>query len=123
MLEVRKIKPNFVDSRGEITNILDESIESVVLITSEQGAIRANHYHINESHYTYIISGSMEYYQKKIDSEEVEKTIVRTGEMVFSPAKHAHAMKFLEPSVFLALTTRKRLKGRYDEDTVRYKLI
>ncbi|MEE6246193.1 MAG: cupin domain-containing protein [Thermoproteota archaeon] len=117
-----KVKSSFKDKRGVITNVLEEKINSVVLITCKKGAIRANHYHKKDSHWSYIISGSMEYYEEN-RSGKIDKIIVKKGEMVYSAPKVPHAMKFLEPSVFIALTTKKRKSGKYDKDTVPYKLI
>ena len=112
-----KVKSSFKDKRGVITNVLEEKINSVVLITCKKGAIRANHYHKKDSHWSYIISGSMEYYEEN-RSGKIDKIIVKKGEMVYSAPKVPHAMKFLEPSVFIALTTKKRKSGKYDKDTV-----
>lgn len=117
-----KVKSSFKDKRGVITNVLEEKINSVVLITCKKGAIRANHYHKKDSHWSYIISGSMEYYEEN-RSGKIDKIIVKKGEMVYSAPKVPHAMKFLEPSVFIALTTKKRKSGKYDKDTVPYKFI
>ena len=64
----------------------------------------------------------MEYYEEN-RSGKIDKIIVKKGEMVYSAPKVPHAMKFLEPSVFIALTTKKRKSGKYDKDTVPYKLI
>ena len=117
-----KVKSSFKDKRGVITNVLEEKINSVVLITCKKGAIRANHYHKKDSHWSYIISGSMEYYEEN-RSGKIDKIIVKKVELVPSAPKVPHAMKFLEPSVFIALTTKKRKSGKYDKDTVPYKLI
>ncbi|MBI2126639.1 MAG: hypothetical protein HYU02_04920 [Thaumarchaeota archaeon] len=120
-IKVVNVKPSFKDDRGVIINILEEPINSAVLITCEKGAIRANHYHKEDSHWSYMIIGKMEYYEKK--QGKLEKAIVKAGQMVYSAPGVPHAMKFLEPSIFLALTTRKRLGGKYDEDTIKSKII
>ena len=59
----KQIKPEFTDERGEIFKLLDDGktvVKSVLLITCKKGAIRANHYHKKDSHYVYMLSGSME---------------------------------------------------------------
>lgn len=117
-----RVRSSFKDKRGVITNVLEEKINSVVLITCKKGAVRANHYHKKDSHWSYIISGSMEYYEENT-SGKIEKIIVKKGEMIYSAPKVPHAMKFLESSVFIALTTKKRKDGKYDKDTIPYKLI
>ena len=40
-----------------------------------------------------------------------------------TPALIAHAQKFTDDSVFLALTTRQREEGKYEEDTIAYPVI
>ena len=121
-INVVTVKPSFKDDRGIITNILDEKINGTVLITCTKGAIRANHIHQKDSHWSYMLSGKMEYYEKSSDGD-LEMQIVKAGQMVYSATNVPHAMKFLEPSVFLALSTNKRLDGRYDKDIIRVKLI
>lgn len=124
MIVKRKVEPSFTDARGVITNVLDEPLNSVVHITSATGAIRGNHFHREETHWSYIVTGSMEYLElPAAQAGEPERTIVKAGEMVFSPAGHPHAMRFLEPSTFLALTSRRRTGGRYDEDTVTHRIL
>jgi len=59
MIVTRNIAPEFTDVRGAITKILDNgtAIKSILLITCETGAVRANHYHKKDSHYAYLLSG------------------------------------------------------------------
>ena len=60
---------------------------------------------------------------KKQQAEGEEENRIGAGEMVYSAPGVPHAMKFLESSVFLAMTTQKRLKGKYDKDTIPYEII
>jgi quercetin dioxygenase-like cupin family protein len=65
---VKKIKPFHVDERGEMSHLLDNAsnITSVLYITCKKGAIRANHYHKKDTHYSYMVEGSMEYTYKNL---------------------------------------------------------
>jgi len=124
----KQIKPEYTDARGDILKILDDGktiIKSTLLITSNKGAIRANHYHKKDTHYCYMITGKMEYYEKPVgaDESQLQKVIVEAGDMVFTPAMHEHAMRFTEDSVFLTLSTEYRPSKAYEEDLVRVKLI
>src|SRR3989344_4344625 len=108
----KNIQPDFIDERGAIAKILDDgktNIKSILLITSKKGAIRANHYHKKDTHYCYLLSGSMEYHEKSvprslnatgipategglgIEGGEVEKAMLQAGDMVFTPAMQIHA--------------------------------
>ena len=124
---IQQIAPEFVDGRGEIFKLLDDGktiIKSVLLITCTKGAIRANHYHKKDTHWVYLLSGSMEYTEAAIDGKGYkESVIVKKGDLVFTPSNVAHAMRFLEESVFLTLSTESRRQDAYENDTIRVKVI
>ena len=122
----RNIKPDFVDDRGEIIKLLDDGktlIKSVLLITCKKGAIRANHYHKNDTHHVYMLYGSMEYTEQDLNTKKSETIVVNKGDLVFTPPMMPHAMKFLEESAFLTLATESRHHEHYEDDTVRIKII
>lgn len=120
-----KINPAFEDERGAISNILEEPITHVAIITSKKGAIRANHYHPDQVQYEYLISGKYESCSKDLKKRdaEMEKQVIEPGNLVITPPMMAHAMKFLEDSVMLNLTTGMRDSKSYEQHTKKYKLI
>ncbi len=122
-----KIKPEFVDDRGLIAKILDDgktNIKSVLLITSKAGSVRSNHYHKKDTHWIYMISGSVEYYEKPVKGRsKTKKVIVNAGDVIYTPPMAIHAMKFLEDSVFIALSIKSRNQKAYEADTIRVKLL
>lgn len=122
-----KINPIQSDDRGSITQLLPETIniKSVLLITCNKGSIRANHWHKKDTHYVYMLKGRMRYYYQNliIQNSKRKSIIVRKGEIVYTPSGTAHSMKFLENSVFLALSTQSREQKKYEKDTIRVKLI
>ena len=124
---VKRLKPFYTDERGAMTHLLDGKIKIVgaLLITCKKGSIRANHYHTHDMHYSYMLKGSMEYLYQDLKKKGAKKrsVIVKEGELVVSPPMVAHAMRFLEDSVFLALTTQPRARSQYEKDTVRVTLI
>lgn len=124
---VKKIKAFHTDARGDMFYLVDEdvAINGVLLITSKKGAIRANHYHKRDSHYSYMLKGSMEYTYKSLDKKNAKPTtvIVSQGEIVYTPPMTEHAMKFTENSTFLAITTEKRNHKKYEDDLVRVELV
>ena len=107
--------PAFTDQRGDITNLLAVPTQHVALITSKPGAIRGNHMHQTDSHYTYLISGRCRYYQ--VVNAVRESCWLEAGEMVLTPAGVPHALVFEEDSVFLAFCTAERWGGKYERDT------
>ncbi|OGY17005.1 MAG: hypothetical protein A2784_04170 [Candidatus Chisholmbacteria bacterium RIFCSPHIGHO2_01_FULL_48_12] len=125
MVQKQRLIPISQDERGQIVKILEGKITSVLVIPSRKGAIRANHYHKKDTHYVYMISGKMRYTVKDLSKKRARKqwVILNPGDLVYTPAMTAHAMEFLEDSVFLALTTQKRDQKNYENDTVRITLV
>ncbi len=122
----KKIKPFHSDKRGEMTYLIEgDPIRSVLRITCKKGSIRANHIHTKGSHYSYMEKGSMNYYFRTgMDTKTpVSQIKVKQGEIVYTPPLEAHAMRFLEDSVFLAFTTEKRSKDKYEQDSKKVELI
>lgn len=122
---IKKIKPAFVDERGIIVNILEESINHVGIITSKAGSIRANHYHPNQIQYVYLIKGKYESISKDLTDKNTKpkSIIIKPGSLVITPPMVAHAMRFLEDSILLNLTTGHRDSDKFSEHTKKYKLI
>lgn len=125
MIKVVQLTPINEDSRGSIVKVLEGQITSVLVIPSKKGAVRANHYHKKDSHYVYMLSGKMRYTVKDLRRKYARKesVILKTGDLVYTPPMTAHVMEFLEKSVFLALTTKKRDQETYEADTTRIKLV
>lgn len=123
----KKITPFFTDERGEMSYLIDGDVKinSILFITCNKGAVRANHYHKKSSHYSYLVKGSMEYswYEVGKKDKKIKKIIVKAGDLIFTPSKVAHAMRFLEDSAFITFDTKPRGKGKYEEDLIRVKVI
>ncbi len=124
-MEVLKhIDPAVVDARGAISNIFEGRIEHIALITSKKGSVRANHYHKEDHQYIFLVSGAYESYCCDVRSPEKKQVLkVRPGDIVYTPPLIAHAQKFTEDSVFLALSSRQREQGKYEQDTLAYQVI
>lgn len=125
ILKKKKVKPIHEDARGSIVKVLEGKVISVLLIPSKKGAVRANHYHKRDSHYVYMVSGKMRYTVKDLNKKGSRKksVILEAGDLIYTPPMIAHAMEFLEDSVFLALTTESRKQKAYENDVVRIKLV
>ena len=93
-------------------------------ITSKAGTVRSNHYHKQDTHYCFMVSGKAEWFEKPVEGGELEQETLQAGDMVFTPAMTMHAVKFLEDSVLMAFSTFGREnQAAYEDDTVRVKLI
>ncbi len=124
METLRHIGSAVTDARGTITNVFEGRIEHVALIASRKGSVRGNHYHKTDHQYIYLVSGAFESHSCDVRSPGKRQVLhVRPGDIVDTPPLIAHAQRFTEDSVFLALTTRQREDGKYESDTVSYSVI
>ena len=121
----RNISAEFIDDRGAIMRILDTQapIKSILSISSKKGSVRSNHYHKKDTHYCYMVSGKMEWFEKPVEGGEIESAVLEAGDMIFTPTMTIHAVRFLEDSVFLTFATESRNQADYEADTVRITLI
>lgn len=105
-------------------NIFEGKLGHVALITSKKGSVRANHYHKKDLQYIYLISGAYESYSCEVNNPQKKQVLhVKAGDIVETPPMIAHAQKFTEDSVFLALTTLERESGKYESDTIAFPVI
>jgi len=124
METIKHIDPAVVDARGAITNVFEGAIGHVALITSKKGSVRANHYHKEDHQYIYLVSGAYESYSCNVRNPAKKQVLkVRPGDIVSTPPLTAHAQKFTQDSIFLALSTRQREQGKYENDTIAFPVI
>jgi quercetin dioxygenase-like cupin family protein len=118
------LPPAFEDARGKIQTLVEGGIESVQVITSKASTVRANHYHKTDSHFMYVVQGSMKYYHRPVgDKSPPAMLLVREGEMVYTPPLVEHAVEFPEDTVFMNITGKSREQKSYEDDLVRVELL
>lgn len=118
------LEPPFVDERGAIHPIVDEKMESCVIITSNKGTVRANHFHKTDWHFCHVLSGEIEYYWRETGSEEEpNKITIREGQCFFTPPMVDHAMVFPVDTTFLTLGRNPRDQASYEADVERIRLV
>jgi mannose-6-phosphate isomerase-like protein (cupin superfamily) len=114
----------FVDVRGLIQPLVDMKMKSAVLIESKKDSLRANHYHLTDWHFCYVLSGRMEYhYRPHGSAAKPSRVIVEEGQMVFTPPMEDHAMTFSVDTVFLTLSRNPRDQATYEADVRRIELV
>jgi len=113
------IIPAFQDERGKISDIFYKvKIDHIGVIDSVKGSIRGNHYHQQSIQHTYITKGKMEYWYKKLDSDEEAKCVILNEyDMATSEPGEIHAMRMLEDNQFIVFTEGIRGGFDYDKDT------
>jgi len=118
------LDPPFVNHNGSIQNLVLKPMTSMSALDSVKGAVRANHYHKTDWHYTYVASGSVAYLVRPIGSSEVPEPIVfRKGEMFFTPPMVEHAMVFLSESVIITAARNVRSHDSHEADVVRVSFV
>ncbi len=118
------LPPPFADARGGIQPLVDETMESAVLITSKKGTVRANHYHKTDWHYCYVLEGRIEYHHRPHGSDaQAEVVVVEPGELFFTPPMVDHAMVFLADTTFLTLGRNSRAQEVYEADVERITVV
>jgi dTDP-4-dehydrorhamnose 3,5-epimerase-like enzyme len=108
------------DARGFIQPLVDESMQSAVIIVSKKGTVRANHYHLTDWHYCYVLSGSIDYYWRPAKSKDKPKCVtIKPKQLFFTPPDVEHAMHFTEDTEFLCLGGNPRAQESYEADVRR----
>lgn len=108
-----------VDVRGEILSIVDDRVQNVSIISCNPGSIRSNHYHLNDFHYMYVLTGEIDYFFKEIHSNEISYLKVKTGENIFTPPMEIHATYFQKKTTLIVSSLNPRDQETYENDTVR----
>jgi oxalate decarboxylase/phosphoglucose isomerase-like protein (cupin superfamily) len=118
-MKIHHLKPAFRDQRGQITDIVQHTpFDSVTIITSVSGAIRANHYHKESIQFSYVLSGRLLALTQLPDGP-VETADLVAGDLLETPPLERHALQALEDSVLLIITRGPRGGKGYEDDTFR----
>ncbi|MBK16578.1 MAG: hypothetical protein CMK49_00985 [Prochlorococcus sp. SP3034] len=111
---------SFDDHRGSIQPLVDMNMKSSVLINSNVGAVRANHYHKTDWHYCYVLFGEILYYHRPHGSnEKPRKVVVKEGQLFFTPPMIEHAMVFEKKTRFITWGRNSRVQEVYESDVFR----
>ena len=114
----------FTDERGRIQPLVDETMNSAVLIFSKKGAVRANHWHKTDWHYCYVTYGEIEYHWRACgETGETQKKIIKAGENFFTPPMVEHTMVFTEDTEFICLGKNSRSQEVYEADIEKVELV
>ena len=108
----------YADDRGEIVALPHFATAGTMVIESEAGAVRGNHYHDNESHLMYVVSGRMIYIEET-PGGRVTVAVVGPGQSVVSPAGAPHCTVFPERTFFVTLSDWDRRGHRYEDEVTR----
>jgi quercetin dioxygenase-like cupin family protein len=118
-MKLVKITPTHSDARGDIIDILRNSIiEYATLITSKRGSVRANHYHERTFQYVYLLEGRMRVVSQ-MPGEPQEVVVLQKGDLIVNMPLERHAFEAIDDCVMLVLTRGPRGGEDYEKDTFR----
>jgi len=114
----------FVNEGGEIQNLLLSPMNSVAILNTKKGWVRANHWHKTDWHYSYIVKGEVLYYERAVGEIEIPPAkLFVAGEMFFTPPNVEHAMVFPVDTVFITMAKNVRDHAHHEDDVVRVSFI
>ncbi len=115
----------WLSNAGTIDNLKHDGVPGTVsVLHSYAGQTRANHYHREDSHLLYVVSGEVWYYERAVgEMGKPAALIFRTGEQFFTPPMREHAMYFPQPTVMVSMSDRSRTHEEHERDVVRVKVI
>lgn len=118
-MNTQQIKLTFEDSRGTITDIVEQiDFNGATIISSKAGSIRGNHYHKESVQYIYVLAGKMISRSKKM-GEKLTEVVVQRGDLISHEKYEAHMFEALENTTFLVLSSGLRTGQDYEKDTYR----
>jgi len=110
----------FINENGVIQNLLLKPANSFTIIHSKPSSIRANHYHKTDWHYSYVVSGRIIYFERKVgDTIVPEPQFYESGKMFFTPPMVEHVMYFPEQTTFVTMAKNIRSHESHESDVVR----
>jgi dTDP-4-dehydrorhamnose 3,5-epimerase-like enzyme len=109
---------NFRDFRGTITDIfVQDPKEHCVIIATNKGCTRGNHFHKLSYQYDFIVSGRLEVFSQRVGESTVERMIVGPYDLVSWDPNVAHEFVALEDSVMITFVEGVRGGQDYEKDT------
>jgi nucleoside-diphosphate-sugar epimerase/quercetin dioxygenase-like cupin family protein len=117
----------YVDERGKISNYeLPEPINLIGYIESKAGTVRANHFHPIQEQKCLLIKGKYISVIKDLSDPKAQlhTQLIQEGDIAVIKPNVAHAMVFLEDSIFLNLVRGEREHENYGTThTIPYTLV
>lgn len=111
------------DNRGSINSIIDYESKNVSIIYTIKNSIRSNHYHLTDWHLMHVLEGSIHYFYKTINSNNIKYFLVKEGQNIFTPPNEVHATYFPENTKLIVCSKNPRDQETYENDTVRVEFI
>ncbi len=122
----------YKDPRGPIQNILEladdkDPVRGLSTIMSRARTTRSNHWHREDWHYLYVLSGELHYWESPAEdgtqflpsNYAQHPEVYRPGECVFTPAYMWHRTYFPVDTVLVSASRFGRSHAAHEADVVR----
>jgi quercetin dioxygenase-like cupin family protein len=116
------LNADFIDNRGSITDLVVGEITSITHISFTKNAVRGNHFHKLTTQWKYILNGSLLMVTLDLENKPIE-IIGKAGDLFVSYPGEPHAMKAIEPSEMIVITSGPRAGDNYHDDTFKLQII
>lgn len=114
----KEIKILNEDERGKI----EQLINNVLRITSNDKAVRANHYHRQFGHWNLVTFGTIIYYERKFGSNRRPfRKCYFKDDLFWTPPNYEHCMRFstYTRNEFYCFSDGDRNQKNYENDTIK----
>lgn len=107
---------------GVIYNLKHGVKGTVSVIESKAGSTRATHYHTNDSHWLFVVSGRVHYSERAVGEHgDGVKEVFEPGQMFYTPPKVEHRLFFPVDTIMVSLSELPRDHESHEKDVVRVK--
>lgn len=95
------------DARGLFLEVINRGPwETVIAGSMREGAVLGHHYHRRTEMFLFLTSGAARIDLVNVTTREKMTITIHRHEGLHLPSRHAHAVRFLEPSDFILLKSR-----------------
>lgn len=115
----------FTSPAGHIYNLKHGGCSgSVSVLLCNAGTTRGNHYHREDSHWLFVVSGKVDYYERAVgNTERPLPQSFGPGEMFYTPPMREHVSYFPVDTVLVSISDRTRTHEEHEKDLVRVKIL
>jgi uncharacterized RmlC-like cupin family protein len=124
--KIFKVDVPYGDGRGRLDYfVMPEPISWVGVAQTKKGSVRANHWHPKEQQKCLILSGKAVcvYQDLMKPNAPIKHHLAVAGDLVVTPPRVAHAIIYLEDTLFLNLVAGSRDPSKWGTHTRRYDLV
>lgn len=111
------------DERGYIKSIINQPSTNTSIIMCKPGSVRANHYHLKDWHYMYVLEGKMDYFFFDNQLGKVCYFSLEKDQIIFTPPMEVHATFFSKQTKLIVVSYLPRDEASYEADTRRVEFI